>query len=271
MQKVFPTEKGTIDCERFIIPYRVYGAGKNIVCINGVQQSTAMWLSFIRYFHEKYKITLFDFPHQGKAKIKYGAETVPLDEEVEILHRVITELKLKDPIVCSASWGGVIALSLALKYPEDVRRLVLASIGMRPGDKMRSAILDGINIQNNDREKMAGVLIENIGKRLPERIKNQIYTQFRTMPDTTLEAFSRHGLSVLFKGSLEKVLPLEQIRTPTSIVYGKEDSIINYDDARELARKLPDAEIITVDDTGHFLHLEDVQVLKIYEDILSSR
>lgn len=270
MKRLMPKLKGEINLERFVIPYRVYGEGSNVVCINGAQQSTAMWFSFIGYFHDKYRITLFDFPHQGKAKIKKGRSAVTLDEQVYILSEVIRNLQIKEPIICSASWGGVIALSFALKYPDEVKRLILASIGLRPSEKMRLAILSGIKIDKNDRNKMAQVLINSFGLRLPDRIKNQIVDQFKLMSEEKLNAFSEHGLSVLLKDSLEKVLPLGEIKTPTLVLYGKEDSIISYEDAKKLSDKLYNAKIRIVDDTGHFLHLEDEKVLSVYDDILKS-
>lgn len=270
MKKVLPKDKGIINYRRFSIPYRVYGQGEDIICINGAQQSTAMWLSFLKYFHNKYKITLFDFPHQGKAKVHNGSNSVSLEEQADILYGVMEELKIKKPTLCSASWGGVIALLFALKYPKGLKRLVLASIGLRPSAKMRDAILKGISVEKNDRHKMAKVIIDSFGSRLPDKVKKQVELQFRLMSDEKIEAFSEHGLSVLLKDSLEKVLPLDKIKTSTVIIYGKEDMIINYEDAKELADKLPDGKIKVISDTGHFLHLEDEEVLKVYENILAS-
>jgi len=91
-----------------------------------------MWFSFLGHFSRKYKITLFDFPHQGRGKVMHGSNSVSLDEQVGILHQVAKQLRIKRPIVCSASWGGVIALFFALKYPQEAKKLVLASMGYSP-------------------------------------------------------------------------------------------------------------------------------------------
>ncbi len=270
MKKRLPKSKGKIHFNRFNIPYRIYGQGDDIICLNGVQQSSAMWLSFLKYFGSDYRITLFDFPHQGKAEVKKGINSVSLDEQVDILHKVVDELEIKAPTICSASWGGVVALAFALKFPQEVKRLILASIGLKPNQKMRSAILEGTAIEDSQRQKMADVLINSFGNGLPERVKKQIITQFKSMSEDRVKAFSEHGLSVLFKGSLEKVLPLSKIKTPITIIYGAEDMIIDYEDADKLAKKLPDAQIKVIDKVGHFLHLEDENILKFYEQILAS-
>jgi len=135
---------------------------------------------------------------------------------------------------------------------------------------MRSVILKGINIKKDNRKEMARVLIDSFGNKLPEKVKKQIMVQFQIMSEEKLTAFSEHGLSVLLKDSLEKVLPLERIKTPTVIIYGKEDMIINYEDAKKLTEKLCNARMRVIDNTGHFLHLEDDKVLRVYEGILAS-
>ncbi|MCF7917067.1 MAG: alpha/beta hydrolase [Candidatus Omnitrophica bacterium] len=270
MKRLLPKEKAVISFKRFKIPYRLYGQGANIVCLNGAQQSSAMWLSFIKHFSAQYQITLFDFPHQGKATLKNPSQPVSLDEQVNILDQVIRKLKIKEPTICSASWGGVVALAFARKYPQDVKRLILASIGLRPNLKMRSAITNGVNTKNNERKKMADVLIDSFGKKLPSKVKSQITSQFKTMSEERIKAFSEHGLSVLMKGSLDKVVELDKIKTPTTILYGKEDMIIDYQDAKQLVDKLPKSKMKTIAGVGHFLHLEDEKVLKIYESILAN-
>lgn len=271
MKKLLPKEKSVINFKRFKIPYRLYGQGANIICLNGAQQSSAMWLSFIKHFSSKYQITLFDFPHQGKATLKDPSQPVSLDDQVDILDQVIKKLRIKKPTICSASWGGVVALAFAQKYPHDVKRLILASIGLRPNSKMRAAISNGINVEKNNRKEMADVLIGSFGKKLPNKVKAQITSQFKSMFEERIKAFSEHGLSVLMKGSLDKVVKLDQVKTPTTVLYGKEDKIIDYKDAKELVDKLPNSNIKAIDKVGHFLHLEDEKVLKIYESILSNQ
>jgi pimeloyl-ACP methyl ester carboxylesterase len=37
----------------------------------------------------------------------------------------------KQPTICSASWGGVVALAYAVRHPDGLSSLILASMGMR--------------------------------------------------------------------------------------------------------------------------------------------
>jgi len=79
--KLSATTKDYLQTGRFYIPYRVYGNGNSyLVCLNGIQQSMSMWLSFISYFSPRYRIVLFDYPGQGKAHVTEGPTNISLEE-----------------------------------------------------------------------------------------------------------------------------------------------------------------------------------------------
>ena len=51
MKIPLPAVKAALRTERFEIPYRVYeNDGPSLICINGIQQSMAMWQNFIARF-----------------------------------------------------------------------------------------------------------------------------------------------------------------------------------------------------------------------------
>ena len=154
--------KDVLTVGRFLIPYRIYeNKGPQFICVNGVQQSMAMWQSLVARFSNNYRIVLFDFPNQGKAKILTGASDVSLDEQIEILAAVIDKTSInQDATVCAASWGGVIAIAFAEQYPDRVKRLILASLGTKPNKKMIETIKEGSSLNMKNRDQMAHILIK---------------------------------------------------------------------------------------------------------------
>jgi len=264
-----PESKGILSFERFQIPYRVYGEGKDMLCLNGAQQSMAMWFSFLSRFSNEYRIILFDFPHQGKAKINKGSFDVSLDEQVAIMHKLIQHLNINNAIISSASWGGVVALLFALRFPQYIKKLVLGSMGMRPNKRMQDTIIKGINTKSTDRVEMAAILIESFGDLLSARIKNQIIYQFKSMSDERLGAFCKHGMSVIFGDSLDNILPLNKVNKETVVLYGKNDKIIDYKDVKSMVSSMPNCTLRTIDGVGHFLHLEDEIVFDVYREVFS--
>ena len=269
---VTPFIKDELKVGRFSIPYRVYGkADENIICINGVQQSMAMWYSAVRRFSRDYRITLFDFPNQGKGKIVSGSSYVSPEEQIDILGAAIKVVEAKGPLtICSASWGGVIAAAFAVQHPKKVKRLILASLGTQPNKRMIETIKKAAEIAPENRKEMAEILISSFGQDLPELVKRKIATQFQRMSQEALEAFYQHGLFVISTKEISKAVNLKDIKCKTTILAGEKDTIIDLKDVEFLAAQIPNSEIKIVKGVGHFLHLEKEEVLDIYAEILNS-
>ncbi|HBA40562.1 MAG: hypothetical protein A2W10_09690 [Deltaproteobacteria bacterium RBG_16_55_12] len=272
MKKTASQVKAVLETGRFLIPYRVYeNKAPHIVCVNGVQQSMAMWQTFISRFSRKYRIVLFDFPHQGKAKIISGSEQVSLNEQIGILKAVLDKTGTSvEATLCAASWGGVVAVGFDTTYPARIKRLVLASLGTKPNRKMVEMIEKGMAVDVKNRETMAEVLLKCFGQDLPSPVKRKIISQFRAMKEERVRAFYEHGLFVISSKSLSEVVNLKNVKAKTILLNGEKDTIIDLEDVKFLASQIPDCEMIVVNGVGHFLHLEDAGVLDIYETILSS-
>ena len=267
-----PIIKGELEVGRFVIPYRICGVGTHtLVFVNGLQQSMAMWHSFVRRFGRSYRIVIFDFPNHGKGRILSGAGDISVDEQVEILEAITnTEGITNHLTVCSASWGGVIAAIYAVRHPGKVQRLILASMGTRANDKMIEMITAGFGIGLEDRVQIAETIIKTFGDNLPKSMKRKIHSQFQYMSQEGLAAFQRHGLFVLSIRELAKAVDVSEIKCKTIIVHGEKDTIVDAQDAVLLASQIRNAEFKNIPGVGHFLHLEDESILDIYEEILAS-
>jgi pimeloyl-ACP methyl ester carboxylesterase len=265
-----PCTKDVLTIGRFSIPCRIYESkGPHLIAVNGVQQSMAMWQNIVARFSRDYRMVIFDFPNQGKAKIVSGPSQVTLEEQVRILHEVMDKTGVnRDATICAASWGGVIAVALASQYPNRIKRLILASLGTKPNKKMVETIEKGFNLDIKDRDQMAQTLIKSFGETLSPRIKQNIVNQFRTMKEESVQAFCEHGLFVLSSKPLSEVVDLRAIKAKTILLNGEKDTIIDLDDVRFLASQIPHCELKIIKGAGHFLHMEREDILDVYEDVL---
>ena len=269
---IMPLMKGKLDVQRFVVPYRLYGQGeRTLVFINGIMQSMAMWHTFVRRFSQSYRIVVFDFPNQGNGRVVSGSVQLSLEEQVDILDAVIETAGGEDRFtVCSASWGGVVALAYAARHPRRLKRLILASMGTRPNQKMIEIITKGMEMPTKDRLQVAEILIESFGQDLPPTMKHKIISQFQRMTSETLQVFIQHGSTVLSIRELGKVVDVSKIRCKTILLHGEKDAIVDIENVRFLASQMPHAEMKVIKDVGHFLHLEKEELLDVYEDILAS-
>ena len=267
-----PTVKDVITTGRFEIPYRLYeNDGPHLICLNGIQQSMAMWQGFVARFAPDYRIVLFNFPAQGNGRALSGPTRASLKEEVEILYDVIKKTGVnQDVSFCTASWGGVIALAFAAQHPYAVKRLLLGSIGTRPNKKMIEIIQEGLSIGTDNREQFAEHLIQSFGENLPESIKKKIGAQFRTLSEANLQAFCEHGLKVISAQKLSDHINFKNIAVETIVIRGEDDVIVDLDDVMFLSSQIPNCKLKVIKNVGHFLHLESDVALDVYQELLSN-
>jgi pimeloyl-ACP methyl ester carboxylesterase len=76
-------------------------------------------------------------------------------------------------------------------------------------------------------------------------------------------------MSVILAKSLDKIIPLSKITTNATIVYGENDTIIDFYDVEAMSFLMPNCSIKIVPGTGHFLHLENDKVFSVYEQIFN--
>ncbi|MFQ5917471.1 MAG: alpha/beta fold hydrolase [Candidatus Binatia bacterium] len=263
--------KGSMNEGRFLVPYRVYGdADKRIVCVSGVQQTMAIWRSFVLHFAPRYRVVVFDAPGQGQARIVSGPPAISLDEQIGVLHKIISATEGDDELILgAASWGTIVAAGFAARYPEKVSKLVLGSFGVKPNKKLLDLIKEGQSLHEaSNGYQIAQLIIDNFGQRLNNDYKNRIVEQFRHIDDEQFWSF--YAMSELIENArdISDHINLQNIKAKTLIINGEYDEIIDLEDAETAATRIPDCEFRIVTGAGHFLHHENgcEDIFQIYEE-----
>lgn len=264
--------RGEITVGRFLIPYRLFGHGSRfLVCVNAAQQTMAAWRPVVNYFSRDYRLLLFDFPGQGRAQIISGSAVVALDEQVEVLHQVLSAQNTPEKsIVAGASWGGVVVAVFASRFPHLVDKIILASFGIRVSEKLVQAIREGQQLNGDvTGERVADIIVKYFGQHLNEAFKKKMYDQFRNIKREHLENFRAHGQLLETTKHINEVVDLHSIKAQTLIINGEMDTVMDLDDITLAAAQIANCVVKIVPGVGHFLHNESDDVLGIYRAFLS--
>lgn len=112
--------------KHYEIYYEIEGAGRPILILNGIMMSTKSWNTFQRSLTSNNTLVRIDFLDQGGSS-RLTNEVYTHDLQAEITNALIKHLGLKELTVVGVSYGGEVALRLALHYPDSCERLVLAN------------------------------------------------------------------------------------------------------------------------------------------------
>lgn len=105
------------------IYYEEHGAGRPLLILNGIMMSTKSWAAYVGPWSAQNRLILMDFLDQGQSDRADG----PYQQELQadLTAALLNHLGVPRCCVMGYSYGGKVALQLALKYPARVERLIL--------------------------------------------------------------------------------------------------------------------------------------------------
>jgi pimeloyl-ACP methyl ester carboxylesterase len=197
--------------------YAVRGTGPTLVLLHGGGDSGEH--SFVRQldvFSEHHRIVAPDQVGQGRTPDVAGA--LSYTGMMEDTAALLKKLKLTHVDVVGFSDGGILALMLAVRHPELVRRLVISGVNIAP---------EGLNPTD-----LEGLRASQIPK-----------------PKTIDEKLARLWLTSPTESELSLAL-LAKISQPVLVVSGDRDAI-TLEHTLKIFHALPDAQLCVLPGTDH--------------------
>jgi pimeloyl-ACP methyl ester carboxylesterase len=104
------------------------GSGEPLVLLHGNGSMIEDFESsgLIDFAAKDYRVIVFDRPGFGHSNRPRNVVWTP-DAQAELIKQALARLNVSNAIVLGHSWGASVAVALALKYPDLIRGLVLAS------------------------------------------------------------------------------------------------------------------------------------------------
>jgi len=180
-------------------------------------------------------------------------------------HAVLTHENARPAHVVGTSMGGYVALTLALRHPEAVRSLTLiATTSGGPGahgvpDETLQAWTNAANLSAAGFARATMPLSFALGwaDEHPDEFERLLALRLTT--PTPVEAWrAQFAACATF---LVDGAPSGAINAPTTIVHGTQDRVVPYANAEHLARRIPHASVITLQDAGHLCWIERADVV----------
>ena len=223
----------------------VAGSGELVLFLHGIRGNRRNWAGQVEFFSQRFKAAAWDARGYGDSDDYDG----PLQFEYFTgdVMRVAEHFKAAKLHLIGLSMGGRIARNVALRAPERVQSLVL--ISTNPG-------FDAMSPESVKRfiTERRNATPQTLRRLLGSKPNHAAYQEL-------LDSVSRiHEMS--YQKTLEasvaqdRAAPIEQIRVPTLVVAGEEDTVYPPELAREMAKRIPGAELLMFERTGHLANLE---------------
>ncbi|WP_030519210.1 alpha/beta fold hydrolase [Nocardia rhamnosiphila] len=243
--------------------YAAAGSGDPLVLLHGWPQSHAAWREQIGPLSESRRVIAPDWLGWG-ASARDTALPCDYDSEVDRLARMLDALELDRVDLACHDYGGFLGLGLALRHPDRVRRLAILNSRAHGTFVARYALLFGA-FTTAARHGLGRRLIAAPPIHAVHRWGLHRYVRNGTFAPERLEQYlgmlrtpeGRRWYAHFWAGYQVRVRPdlgarLGEIDCPTTVVWGIRDPAIPMATAEELAREIPNAELVRID-ADHFL------------------
>ncbi len=118
----------TINANGVSLYYELHGQGDDVLVLNnGIIASTATWAYQLPAFTPHYRVLLYDMRGQGQSQKWTGEDAAyTWDTHADDLATLFDALAIEQAHVGGISYGGELALHMALRHPARCRTLIIA-------------------------------------------------------------------------------------------------------------------------------------------------
>jgi 2-hydroxy-6-oxonona-2,4-dienedioate hydrolase/4,5:9,10-diseco-3-hydroxy-5,9,17-trioxoandrosta-1(10),2-diene-4-oate hydrolase len=259
------TEVRTIETSTATISYRDMGDGPVVLCLHGGGPGATAWGNFSRNAEDlsaNFRVIVPDQPGFGESRLNkdngYSYKRVSAEAMAEFL----TALDIDKAHLIGNSMGGGVALTMAMRYPDQVGRLALMG-PWYPGFGVRVySMPSATNLQeyypDPSMEKMQALIsafVHNPNFPGREELAKSRY-------EATLRPEIREGYLRMSTGTDpddDARSPFERIAAVTNetlLVWGRDDRFCSLDEAFLYLEALRNSRLLLLRDTGHWAQIE---------------
>jgi 4,5:9,10-diseco-3-hydroxy-5,9,17-trioxoandrosta-1(10),2-diene-4-oate hydrolase len=256
----------TIDVEGHRVRYLAAGEGTPLVLLHGVGTSSGEWSWVIPDLARNYLVYALDLPGYDGS---YEPPDYSPSYTASFVKAFLDSVGVERAVVVGNSFGGLVALHLALSDPERVSALVLSdSAGLgravnpglmalsSPGAGDLRAALDKKRPGAAKRAFRRALLMFARPWQIPSKWLKDQY-KLAQLPNFTDATLGTIRTVVGSMGQREVLLDqLPSLRMPTLIVWGIEDKVVPYSHAKEAIALVQDGSLELIPNCGHLPHVE---------------
>lgn len=226
------------------------GAGFPVVFSHGLLMDHAMFMAQVQALSGRYRCIAWD--ERGHGQTQDAAGPFSYYDSADDLAALLAHLGIQRAVLAGMSQGGYLSLRAALKYPHLVQALILIDTQAQPEDpaKLPGYIQMVEDWAQHGLSDETATIIEHIilgaGFAGAAEWKAK-WKQFRA--PNLLQLFHTLGTRDDISNRLA------EIQAPALVLHGEADVAIETARARDMANRLPHAELVIIPGAGHAANL----------------
>ena len=241
------------------------GSGTPLVLLhgNGMMIQDFQSSGLINLAAKKYRVIAFDRPGYGHSDRPRSTIWTP-EAQADLINAALSKIGISSAIVLGHSWGTLVAVALAVKYPQSVQSLVLASGYYYPTVRADTLILSAPSVP------VLGDVLRHTISPIISRLTWRLLIRKLFGPKPVPSKFEGFPKEMAFRpsqiraGAAESALMIPSVhklqgayaklQMPVAIVVGSADRLIEPEQSVHLHRDISQSTLQCVASNGHMVH-----------------
>ena len=256
--------------------YEIRGNGDPVALIMGFSGSGRGWGEpFLKLMEARFKIFMID--NRGTGESDKPDTEFTLGDMAADIAAVLDHANTPRAHIFGISMGGMIAQEFVLAYPQRTRGLVLGctncgashSIAADPAAIANLIPAPGMDpIEQARRAFSVACGKAFLDSEAGQAMLTQAIAEMGNYPVTPMHTFMRQGQAI---GGFDSFARLGQIKSPTLIIHGDDDSIVPYPNADVLQGAIAGSKKHTLKAAGHMFFWEvPEETVRVAGDFLAA-
>jgi pimeloyl-ACP methyl ester carboxylesterase len=238
---------GYAHLRHYSVNYREWGEGRPLILVPGLAGGYELLGPLARLLATRFRVISYQL--RGEDDCFALRQHFDLSDLVKDLAEFVDWHRLESPVVMGVSFGGVLALEYAARFPHRLQQLIVQGTGVRYDHglvpRVASAVLTRFQLpaDNPFINQFFNVLFG--GKQKPGPLF-EFVTRLCWQTDQSVMAYRLKLLEEYDMGQR-----LERIRAATLVLNGQRDVLVSEGSLNDLAAGLPNATVCTLPGCGH--------------------
>jgi pimeloyl-ACP methyl ester carboxylesterase len=252
-------EEGFVDSQGVKIHYVTQGKGPLLIMIHGFPDYWYTWRDQMPALAKHFQVVAIDQRGYNQSDQPKGVENYTLDKLVEDVHAVLKHFKQDKAVIVGHDWGGLVAWTFAMTYPDKTDRLIVLNLPHPKG--LLRELATNPQQQKNSQYARDFQAADAAGKLKPEFLVLWVKEpEARAKYLDALQRSSIEGMLNYYKANYPQE-PYQDDRTfppvkcPVLLIHGLEDPYLlpgALNDTWKWVEK--DLTLATIPKAGHFVH-----------------
>ena len=215
---------------------------------HGFSRSGKFWYSWVPLLAHEFRILRPDMRGMGRSAIPEDKYQPSLDVFADDVRSILDHLDIDKVVYVGESFGGIVGLKFAHKYPQRTRALVLCNTPCRLPRRGRSGA--GGDWDATMSQSIEAWSTATINMRLDTRVAPQgLEEWYIAEMDRTSPSIGRRLQGYL--DTLDFSPHLKEVATPTLLLVGEESPTSTLEQQQFMAEQLPNCRMVVYPRLGH--------------------